>query len=78
MLLNHLKAHFAKGSTLARYRIGLGQAMPEGYALMQTHDNKLYWLNSNNESSEPIATNDARIIRRMAIKHRDQKQLSNQ
>ena len=70
MLNEILKAHFANGATLASDRIGLGQQMPTGYAVMQTACKRLYWLNDKNESSEPIDTNDARLIRRMAIKHR--------
>ena len=73
MLSEFLRAHFANGSTLARDRIGLGQRMPEGYAIMQTPDGKLYWLNYVGDACEPIETNDARKIRRMAIQHREGK-----
>jgi hypothetical protein len=75
MLDDYLKAHFAKGSTLARERIAVGQKWPAGYVLMQTRDRKLYWLNEYNESSEPIATQDARLIRRMAIRHTSTKKV---
>lgn len=73
MLAAVIKQHFAQGSTLARDRIGLGQSMPEGYALMQTAQSELYWVNEAGESSHPIETNDARLIRRMANNHKSEK-----
>lgn len=71
MLSDAIKKHFAEGSTLARDRIGLGQRMPHGYAIMETSDKKLFWVNEKNESCQPIDSNDGRLIRRLAIQHRD-------
>ena len=71
MLGEILKQHFAQGASLAVNRLGLGQALPQGYALMQNAENALYWVNEKGETCEPIATNDARIIRRSANQHKN-------
>lgn len=71
MLGNILKEHFAQGASLAVNRLGLGQALPQGYALMQNKENALYWVNEKGDMCEPIITNDARLIRRLANQHKN-------
>jgi hypothetical protein len=71
MLGTVLKQHFEQGASLAVNRLGLGQALPQGYALMQTKAAELYWVNEKGETCEPILTNDARIIRRLANQHKN-------
>ena len=70
MLKHVLESHFANGASLAKDRLGLGQSMPRGYAIMQSSEGLLYWVNEHNQMSEPQKTNDARIIRHSANVHK--------
>lgn len=70
MLKHVLQSHFERGASLAKDRLGLGQALPKGYAILQSSSGHLYWVNERGEQCEPIETNDARVIRHSANVHK--------